>query len=263
MNFRFLGVLLVSLTACAQAETATEHFQDVVTEVKSRQGQQYTYYGIYPGMSRAEALKLAKSGDKVLAAHEDPATKGHFLYEVTDPKMKVSISFPNFGRDIPETRDNADIRSPLITITRIALRNAMFDKTNIFDEIQSELGDADAVVSRGPMHTFYYGYHPQESSKALYAACRQDFIENNPEGRIPKAFAHFRFSDKITIAHIQTILDICPSTIELYKSAQINALSPWLWIKFNEKQRDFSIYMNYQGEDYFSAENPKGPLYEQ
>ncbi len=261
MSRMLLSVLLILIiSTVANAKTAEDHFNEVVANVKSSDGSHYSYYGAYPGITREAGLNLAKAGDKAIAVHEDPATKGHFLYEINNPKMQISITFPNFGQDVPETRGNSNIRSPLVMVKRIAPRNAMFNKNTILGEIKSQLGEPDDYQAKGPVHTFHYGYIPKKSSRQLYEACADDFTSSHPGERMPKEISHV-VRDKITIEAIQSILDICPSVIELYKVEKTKELSPWVWVVFNEKKRDFNVLMNYQGEEYLSPFKKDGPFY--
>ncbi len=256
----FLVMLLLSCSAEVKAKTADEHFQDVVARVQSADGSKLSYMGVYPGITREAALVQAKAGDKVIAAHEDPATKGMFSYHMDSPKRQIQISFPDFGQDVPETRGASEIRSHLVIVKRIAPQNAMFDKDVILSEIKSELGEPDYAENKGVMHSFYYGYYLKGSNKSLYLKCMDEFKVNNPGARPPSTLGNV-FSKMITPETIGFVMETCPDTIEFYKDEKVKQLSPWVWIQFNESKRDMNVTMNYLGEEYLSSHKKHGPLY--
>ncbi|MEM7027588.1 MAG: hypothetical protein AAF410_05135 [Pseudomonadota bacterium] len=263
MKTTFISTLvLITVMTPAHSQTAEEHFNEVVANVKNSDGLEYSYYGVYPGMTREEGLKVAKSGDKIIALHEDPSTKGHLFFEVTEPKMQISITSPNLGRDVPESRSNSEIRSPLVKVKRIAPRNATFDKELIIDEIESQLGTPTDYDQKGPTHRFYFGFNPKKSRVQLHDTCSKEFKNNNPDARVPSEMSRL-FMYEITIEATQHVMTFCPSTLEFYKSEKTKELSPWVWITFNEKKRDFNILMNYQGEEYLSPDKKDGPLYKE
>jgi hypothetical protein len=256
--FILLFIPFVSLS-CSE-RTAKDHFHDVVDSVSNKRGMDLSFHGVYPGMSREEALSMANVADKVLKAQQEPSLKESVAFEMNEPKMKVDIRFVNFGKAIPETRDNNDIRSHSATVMRLAPNNGYFDKKIIFDEIEAELGNADKDDSTGMMHTLYFGYYPN-SNKQLTTDCLAEFAKAHPDSSPPIKEVNYTLPAEVTINTIQFVMDTCPAILDVYKETKIRQLSPWLWITFNEKQRYMNVMMNYQGEAYFSPQNPKGPLF--
>ncbi len=256
----FILLLVLFATVSCVEQTAHDHFFDVVEKVSNKKGSDLSYHGVYPGITREEALLEANKADNVIKAQYDPSLKDNIVYEVDEPKMKVDIAFVNFGKAIPEIRSNAEIRSNSAKVTRLSLNNGYFDKKSILDELESELGAADKDDTKGHMHTLYYGYYPK-SHRQLIIDCTAEFKKKNPEASVPEKEISYTLPAEVTIESMQFVMDTCPAILDVYKATKIRQLSPWLWITFHEHQPYMNLMMSYSGEPYFSPQNPIGPLF--